>query len=431
MTTTEPIEPSADVSAVAPADAGLKARRRPVRTVFAALVGIIAILGLLTSVIALWAKDTLFDSASVAAAVDNAMQQPEVTDAMAVYLTDQILVAVDAQDFVAGVLPAQLGPLAPALVGGVRSFVSDRLEKLLATDEVRNVLTTLVEHTHAALMRLLRGDGGIAGVTIDEGEVSVNLLPLLSRGLLRVQDLGVLDNVSVPTLSADGDPADQLAQLESALGRDLPENFGQLTVYRSDRLAKAQESVKRAQETLVLARRALALVLIITGLAFAGCIALSVRRARATLVLLLASAAAMVIVRVVVRRVVADVPGLALQPGAQVAIRSTLSTLTSGLLTAAGLVGLIGVGTAIAIYLSGESSLAVSLRARMGSSGAGARGVVAAHGDAVAIAAFAAAVLVLFVGGIGWGSLIVALVFAVAGGWALIQRTDEVVLPPS
>jgi hypothetical protein len=156
-----------------------------------------------------------------------------------------------------------------------------------------------------------------------------------------------------------------------------------------------------------------------------------VRRARATLILLLASAAAMVIVRVVVRRVVADVPGLALQPGAQVAIRSTLSTLTSGLLTGAALVALLGVGAAIAIYLAGESSLAVSVRARLGSSGDGARGLVAAHGDAVAIAAFAAAVLVIFFGGFGWGTMIVAVLLAAVGGWVLTQRADEVALPPS
>ena len=45
-------------------------------------------------------------------------------------------------------------------------------------------------------MKLLRGDGGVTGVSVDNGEVSINLLPLLSRGLLAIQDLGVLADAS-------------------------------------------------------------------------------------------------------------------------------------------------------------------------------------------------------------------------------------------
>lgn len=432
MTTTEPTDPSAEVPApaVAPAAGPGKTARR-LRGLFAALVGIIAVVGLLTSVVAVWAKDVLFDAEAVASAVDNSLQQPEVTTALAVYLTDQIMEAVDAQNFVEGVLPPNLQRLAPALVGGVRSFVTDRLERLLATDEARHVITTLVERTHSRLMKVLQGDGGISGVSIEDGEVSVNLLPLLSRGLQRVQDLGLFESVQIPNFTAEGDPAEQRAELESLLNRQLPDQFGQLVVYRSDRLAEAQESLKRAQDTVVLAKRAMVVLLIVTALAFVGCILISVRRGRTALILLLASAATMLMVRAVINRVIEEAPTLAIQPGARAAIRSSVATITEGLLAGVTLIALLGLVAAIGIYLAGDSSLARSLRSRAGSAKSGVRGLVAGRGDAFAIAAFGAAVVVILVAGFGFGSLIVAAVLAVLGGWAMTQGDTGAALPPS
>lgn len=432
--TTDSIDPAAEVAApetaVAPTGGSGKTVRR-LRGVLAALIGIIAVVGLLTSVVAVWARNVLFDPEKVAAAVDTSLQQPEVTDALAIYLTDQIMAAVDAEQFVAGVLPPNLERLAPALVGGVRSFVNDQLEKLLATDEARNVITQLVERTHTKVVRLLRGEIGLSGVSIVEGEVSVNLLPLLSRGLLRVQDLGLFKSADIPVFTADGDPAEQQAELESVLNRQLPDQFGQLVVYQSDKLANAQESLKRAQEAVVLARRALVALLIVTAVAFIGCLLVSVRRGRTALILLLASAATMLLARAVINRVIGEAPTLVTQPGARAAVRSSVTTITQGLLTGVTLIALLGLAAAIGIYLAGNSSVARSVRGRAGAAKTGVRGLVAGRGDAVAIALFGAAVVVILVAGFGVGSLIVAAVLAVLGGWAMTQGDTEAALPPS
>ena len=79
-------------------------------------------------------------------------------------------------------------------------------------------------------------------MSVDNGEVSINLLPLLSRGLLAIQDLGVLADARVPVFTADGDPAEQQAELSVAIGRTLPADFGQLVVYRSEKLAIEQDA---------------------------------------------------------------------------------------------------------------------------------------------------------------------------------------------
>ena len=50
-------------------------------------------------------------------------------------------------------------------------------------------------------------DGLLDGITVEDGAVTVNLLPLISRGLTFVQGLGLLDQLDVPELTRDGDPS--------------------------------------------------------------------------------------------------------------------------------------------------------------------------------------------------------------------------------
>ena len=419
------VEPDAQPNAAATQ----KARKHLVRRTFAALVGIVAIVCLIASVVAVWARGVVFDSETVAKAADTALQQPETIDSMATYLTDQVMVAIGVDQYVTGVLPDNLDRLSPALVGGIRTVVQNRLTVLLSRDEVRGLVVQVVERAHGRVMKLLRGDGGVTGVSIENGEVSLNLLPLLSRGLLAIQDLGVLENATVPVFTADGDPAAQQAELSAAVGRDLPANFGQLVVYRSDKWSSAQESLAAAQDALVLARRALWLLLAITVVAFAACIALSVRRGRAAMILLLASAAAMVVVRAIVRRVKAEAPTLVVDPGARAAVRSTVNSLSAGLLTTVTVIAILGVLAAIALYLTGDSRRAVALRGRAGSAGSGLGGVLSAHGDVVSVAAFAAAVAVVFFSGITIVTLIVVLLLGALGLWARRSSSEAAVTP--
>ena len=417
-------EPAA---ATATAASTHKARKHRVRRTFSVLVGIIAIVCLIASVVAVWARGVLFDSETVATAADSALQQPEVVDSLATYLTDQIMLAVDVDGYVVGVLPPALDRLSPALVGGIRTVVQNRLTVMLSRDEVRKVVTELIERAHGRLMKLLRGDGGVTGVSIDNGEVSINMLPLVSRGLLAIQDLGVLESANVPVFTADGDPSEQQAELSAAIGRDVPTDFGQLVVYRSESLSGAQDSLAAAQDALVIARRALWLLLGLTVAAFALCIALAVRRGRAAMVLLFASAASMIVVRAIVRRVKAEAPTLLTDPGARAAVRTTIDALAAGLLTSVTVLAFLAVVAAIALYLSGDSTRAVALRGRAGSAGTGLGGLLAAHGDAVGIVAFTAVVVVIFFAGITIITLVVALLLGAAGLWAMRSSSEAAV----
>jgi hypothetical protein len=317
-----------------------------VRSVAAAIAGVLAVVLLLVTAVAVWARVTLFDSDRVATMAGDALAQPEVAQGLAERVTEEVFAAVDVSTLITDVMPSSLDRLAPVLVGGLEQAVDAGLTRLFENPEVQELFTDLVRRAHAAAMRLLEGDGLVDGISVVDGEVTLNLIPLVTRGLGRIQDFGLLSDVDLPEATADGEPTQQIADLEAALGRDLPDDFGQVVVYRSDRLADAQASVESAQQTLVVAKRAFWVLLAATVVFLALTIVLARDRWRAALLLGLGAVAAMVIARTIIRRIRDDAPELVVRPGAKAAVTSILDDAAGGLLRAFGVV--LGLAVAVA-----------------------------------------------------------------------------------
>jgi len=320
--------------------------------VAAVIAGVLAVVLLLVTAVAVWARVTLFDGDRVATMAGDALAQPEVAQGLAERVTDEVFTAIDPSTLLTDVLPTGLDRLVPVLVGGVEETVEASLTRLFESPDVQQLFTDLVRRAHAAAMRLLEGDGLVDGISVAEGAVTLNLIPLITRGLGRLQDFGLLSNVDLPDTTADGDPTQQIADLEAALGRDLRDDFGQIVVYRSDRLADAQASLESAQQTLVIAKRAFWVLLAATVVFLALTIVLAHDRWRAALLLGLGAGAAMVIARTIVRRIRDDAPELVVRPGAKAAVTSILDDAAGGLLRAFGLVlglALVAVGVAFII----------------------------------------------------------------------------------
>ena len=409
-------------------------RRRRVgrsRSVLAGVVAVVAIVGVLTSVVTIWAQRVLFDSASVVRAVDSALDDPEVTGALAVYLTDQVFSIVDVEAYLTELVPEQLDRLVPVVVGGARTVVNNQFQKILSSDQARAVIVAVVERSHAALMRLLDGDGLSGGITVVDGEVTVNLLPLISRGLLAVQGVGLFENLDVPEFSPDGDPAEQIAELEQIVGRSLPDDAGQLVVYRSQALADAQESLALAQRGVVLLKRAVAAVILLTVVALVGAVLLARRRRRMGLILVLATAAVMLVVRAITKQVVEAAPRLALQPGARAAIRETVGALVTGLFLLAEVALVVSLVVAVVVWLTGNGRAATAIRGKAGATSTGALAFAAAHRDGVAIVSFGLGLLLITVGGFSLVPVVLALLLAAVGVWALTTQTDDTTAPPA
>jgi hypothetical protein len=367
------------------------------RSVVAGILGVLAVIGVLASAVAVWARGTLFDSDRVAAVVGDALVEPEVDQALAQHVATQVFAAVDVDEVVADVLPASLSRLEPAIVGGIEGAVERGLTAAFGDERVQELLTDAVRRAHSAAMQLLQGDGLVDGVEVNDGEVTLNLLPLVGRGLTLVQDLGLLSGVELPDLTRAGDPTAQVAELETALGRDLPDDFGQLVVYRSDSVADAQASLESAQQALAFAKRALWVLLGVTVVLLALTVIVARNRWRAALLLGLGGIVAMVLARTAIHRVVDEAPDLVAQPGAKAAVTSIVGDVGTSLLRVMGVLLLIA---AVVV------ALAVFRRHLQ-------------RADLVAVIAVLTGVAVIALVGLTIGSLIAGIVLAILAAIAL------------
>jgi hypothetical protein len=382
----EPTQPAGDT-----AD-GSSGRAGWVRPTAAAVCGVLAVVLLMLSVVAVWARATIFDSATAASVARNAISDPEIQAALAADLADAVTENLRLPATVVDELPPALDRLRPVLRSAVDDLAERAFAAVLDRPRIADLVAGVVTRAHDRAMQLLQGDGLGHGISVVDGEVSINLLPVISRGLAALSDLGVPGLSDIPELAADGDPADQIAQLEAATGRDLPDGFGQLGVYSSERLANAQESVSTAQQLLVVAKRAFWLLLVLTVALFAASILLARDRWVTVLRLGVGAAIGMVLARTAVHRLVADAPDLAARPAGRSLIEIVLADVTPGLLRAAGFVLLVAVAAAAAGLL---------LRGRR-------------HQDVVLVVAAAVGLAVVVVAGLGIWSLLVGVVLALA-----------------
>ena len=336
-----------------------------VRTIFSAVFGIIAVIGLFASTLASWGRSEFFNSDTIAAAAREALNEPGATEAVSEYLTAQIFEVVAAEQRLNEALPENLTVLTPILVGGAKNFVESRVTNVLNEPRVQDVLVGVVREAHKALVRVLEGDDAVSGVSIAGDEVQLNLLPLVTVGLDAVQGLGLLQRVDLPEFTIDGDPSEQIAELEEVLGVDLPADFAQLTVFKGDAVTQASSTVQQAQNTIVLVKRSTAFIFVATVLAWILALALAHRRRRTALTLVSAGIVVMLLARFAINRVVSETPNLVINPGARAALASALRTLAGGLFTTITWLVIIGVIAAIAVIVTGSGERTKALRARV------------------------------------------------------------------
>jgi hypothetical protein len=109
--------------------------------------------------------------------------------------------------------------------------------------------------------------------------------------------------------------------------------------------------VQTAQRLLVLAERAVWLLVAASVVLVAATVLVATRRWRATLVLALGMAAAMVLIRSTVREVVSGAGDLALAPGAKAAIRAIVGGASTSLLRLAGVLLLLALVVVAGVVL--------------------------------------------------------------------------------
>ena len=366
--------------------------RGKVRRVIAAVLGVFAVAVLVLGVVGVWAHTTLANRDRVGELAEDVITEPQIQQALAVAVTDLAFDALDVDLRVTSVLPDWLETVGEVAVGEAQSAVTQAVAGALAEPVVQQVVVRLAQEADARLVRVLEGDGLVDGITVEDGSVTINLLPLAGRGLDALQRLGLFGSIQVPPLAADGDPAAQIAALEAAFGIDLPDDFGQFTIYESAAVKEAQAATERAQEAVAVAYRALWLTLAVGALLIVASILTAVDRWGAVLAIAAGAVVGMVVLRGAVDTVVDDAPNLVADPAAQTAISIVTEGLGSDLRQMAGVVLIAAAVVVLAVL--------VARRFR--------------RTDVVFVVAALLVGVVLVVGGVTWPALLIAVVVGVA-----------------
>ena len=184
--------------------------------VWAAIVAasVIAVVSILTT----WVDRQMLDQESWSEASAELIQDPEIRQAVSVYLVDQLYQNVDMASDLEERLPPDLAGLAGAAAGALRGPATDAVERLLASPRIQALWVDASSLAQQKLVNVLEDKTG-DGITTGNGTVTLDLGELVTQ-------VGTELGVSSSTLAR------------------IPPDAGQITILQSDQLATAQTAVK-------------------------------------------------------------------------------------------------------------------------------------------------------------------------------------------
>ena len=193
------------------------------------------------SIVATWAKDEVADTdryvQTIAPLADDPAVQSAIADRVTSELFSRINVQAVTQDAI-NALEAQglpprvsqsLGALSAPLAGGIRSFVSDQVTKLVESDAFADAWVSANREAHTQMVAVLTGEGSDQ-VSVQGGTVSINLAAIIDAVKNRLSSAGFGLVERVPTVNAqftvfestDIPKAQSAFRLLEALARWLP-----------------------------------------------------------------------------------------------------------------------------------------------------------------------------------------------------------------
>jgi hypothetical protein len=409
------------------------------------IVGVLIFLTCVTAVAAMvsvWARALLLNTDRWTELADRVIREPAVVDALSKRLSTRIVEDLDVQGRVESALaaaerlPEQATLLAGPLASGIQGILEERIHAFLDSETGREAWTRINRFAHERIVAVLRGETP-TGIAIEGGTVTLNTAVIMNGGLSRAEELisDILGrSVSLPTaeeLEASGSADRVRAVLEERLGVDLPEDFGELVLFRSDRLAAAQDALQLLERFVVLIVALTLILLVVTLLA-------SVDRRR-TLVqlgigLLIGSLVALLAIRATQNAIV-DLAA----SGSRDAVDEVLNNVFSGLALIARIVLIVAVIMGLGAYLAGRPRWFERLKARLATEATSERANragrwVATHRDGLRIGGVAVALVILFLVDLSWLSVIVValllLAYELAIRWLASRAVRPAAMPP-
>ncbi len=410
-------------------------KRARLRRVFAVVFVVIAVLAASAMTPGLWARRTIYNTDRWVATVGPLASDPAIQEALARELTVSVFTALDIQTKVETAISERApklefiaGPLTTSLQG----FVQDQVQKIMASDQFREVWIAANTALQQQLVAVLDGNGEV--LKVQGNQVVFNYLPLVNDALTQLSETlsGILNRtITLPTITADTVPSQAIATLGTALGVTLPPTFGSVTLFQSDQLTSIQDAVSTFNKALLLA-----VVLFVVGVVLA--LVLSTNRRRTLLQLLTALIVVVVLERRFAIAEANNVVNLA-KPENQAAAQAIINALLGSLLLATKRILWVLFAVLIVAVFTGPYPWAVRFRgwvADVGRAGVGAvRGAdtgpgavwVAGHRDVLMIAGAVVLALILLFGSISLGWFLVLAIILVLYELA-VYRTAAVSL---
>lgn len=277
----------------------------------------------------------------------NSLSRPEVAQGLADFVAEQILDLAQLESLSSETVPDRLEPLLPVAREAAERQVSERIERLITSDQGRAVIVEAARQSHKAALAIIEDRPPPPGVTVNDDSVSLNLLPLLLQGLTAAAETALVPQVALPELTADGSITGQIRQLEFAYEVNLPHDFGQLLLYQGDQIAEGHRILDLTRRSATYFNRATVVLVLLTLVSAAATIGFARRRARTVGLLATGAALVLLLQRVLVDQAVGQTANLPIDPTARSLVSALAITLTSSLLTALTVIVCVAVAVAV------------------------------------------------------------------------------------
>jgi len=363
------------------------------------LLVVLTCVALLLSTVAVWARNLVLDSNRFARTGAAALTNEAVADVVAVWTAGQVTELVIG--YIDLDIPIYFRPFARKFEAAVQESITTGLRDLIVSDRTEEALRRALREVHDRLVNAA-GD--------KDAVVTVNLVPLVSRGVAFVQDKGFIPGfVELPGIDTGRTAEEQIAALEAATGRDLPDDFGQFKIYDGATITRAGGVLSAVATIIGIVRRVTTLALVVTGALLIASLLVSPRRGRTAIYLVVGAGVAMFVGSVAIDSIRERLPDL-VQPTTREAILQVFDDFVNGLLQFTRLTAL-----ALAVLAIGA---VVARRVRDAAPSSQSRDlldVLHAHPDVVRITALLISLVALAGFGLSIATVtIVAIVSAVA-----------------
>lgn len=181
------------------------------------LIGLTTVLAIV-SAFTVWTRTQMLDTDEWVGLSTELLDEPEVQEALAVYLTDTLYEQGNLTERVEERLPSEFEGLAGLVSGALRDPLTAGTERLLASDRFQERWESINRTAHETMVNILR-DETRPGITTADGIVALELRPMLV-------DVGTSLGIASERLD------------------EIPEDAGRIVVFESQELDTAQQTVR-------------------------------------------------------------------------------------------------------------------------------------------------------------------------------------------